>query len=278
LIPEAAAKLERFFGALAGAAQPLLLLDYDGTLADFRIDRFKARPWAGVRTLLEQIQRQGRTRLAVVTGRPPEEIAPLLGLEPKLEVWGLHGAARLFPDGRYERERTSPLAAQILEDLRAQLTRDALGGLFEDKPNASVMHWRGLSPGKAKRVEQRTRALFEPLAQIAGLSLLEFESGLELRAGRDKGGAVREILSEVGPCAPATYLGDDITDEAGFSAINEARGPHLSVLVRRKRRETCADLWLQPPDELRMFLNRWLEAVDTACDAIAEEKALELSR
>ncbi len=43
------------------------------------------------------------------------------------------------------------------------------------------MHWRGRSPRAAKLIEQRTRALFEPLAQMEGLALLEFESGLELR-------------------------------------------------------------------------------------------------
>lgn len=269
MILEAAARLDRFFCTFEGAASPLLLLDYDGTLADFRVDRFKARPWAGVRKLLEQIQRQGRTRMAVITGRPPQEIAPLLGIEPRLEVWGLHGAARLYPDGRYELEKTSPFAEQKLEELRGQLSRDALGGLFEDKLNAAVMHWRGYSPGRARRIEQRTRALFEPLAQLDGLSLLEFESGLELRAGRDKGGAIHEILQEVGPRAPATYLGDDITDEAGFRAINEAPGAHLSVLVRRKRRATCADIWLQPPGELREFLRLWLRAANEVSGAAA---------
>ncbi|MGA8732215.1 MAG: trehalose-phosphatase [Terracidiphilus sp.] len=272
MIPEAAVKLEKFFRAFKGAAPPLLLLDYDGTLADFRIDRFRARPWAGVRKLLEQIQSQGRTRMAVITGRPPEEIEPLLGLEPRLEVWGLHGAARVYADGRYELEKTSAAAEQKLEELRTLLGRDALGGLFEDKPNAAVIHWRGHSSGKAKRIEQRTRALFEPLAQMDGLSLLEFESGLELRAGRDKGGAVREILQEVGPCSPATYLGDDITDEAGFRAINEARGVHLSVLVRRKRRETNADIWLQPPHELREFLRSWLRAASEV-SGVADRRA-----
>src|ERR1017187_6554622 len=149
LIPESTDKLEKFFRAFAGAATPLLLLDYDGTLADFRIDRFEARPWAGVRKLLAQIQQQGLTRMAVITGRPPEEIAPLLGLEPRLEVWGLHGAARLSPDGHYDLDKTSPTAEQKLEELRTQLRRDALGGLFEDKPNAAVIHWRGHTPGKA---------------------------------------------------------------------------------------------------------------------------------
>ncbi len=58
------------------------------------------------------------------------------------------------------------------------------------------MHWRGASPQHARLIEQRTRALFEPLAQIDGLRLLKFEAGLELRAGRDKGGAAEAIMKE----------------------------------------------------------------------------------
>ncbi len=46
------------FVAFTGAAMPVLLLDYDGTLAPFRIDRFKARPWAGVRKLLHAHPKQ----------------------------------------------------------------------------------------------------------------------------------------------------------------------------------------------------------------------------
>ena len=82
-----------------------MLLDYDGTLAPFRVDRFRARPWAGVRELLAGIQNQGRTRMVVVSGRPAEEILPLLALEPAPEVWGLHGSERLRPDGRRELEQ-----------------------------------------------------------------------------------------------------------------------------------------------------------------------------
>ncbi len=184
----------------------------------------------------------------------------MLGLDPPPEVWGLHGAERLYPNGRRALEKQAPAVRRALEELRRKLHGDALGGLFEDKPNAAVMHWRGRSPEQSREIERRTRELFEPLANIDGLRLLKFESGLELRAGRDKGGAVREILRESRGNVPVTYLGDDLTDEAAFVAVNDANGPHLSVLMRREKRKTEADVWLKPPGQLREFLRRWVEA------------------
>jgi trehalose-phosphatase len=236
------------------------LLDYDGTLAGFRVDRFQARPWVGVEELLTRIQHEGRTRLAVITGRPAEEIPRMLKLDPQPEVWGLHGAERLYPDGRRELDEPLPATRARLDGLRQQLKHNALGGLFEDKPNAAVIHWRGHSAEQAREIERKTRELFEPLAKLDGLRLLDFSGGIELRAGRDKGGAVRAILREAGGSLPVAYLGDDLTDEAAFRAVDEAQGPHLSVLVRRVWRETKADVWLKPPGELRTFLGRWVEA------------------
>jgi len=257
---QAARKLREFFSSFPGASAALLLLDYDGTLAGFRIDRFKARPWAGVSELLDAIQKQKKTRITVVTGRPATEIPPMLALDPLPEVWGLHGAERLYPDGRRQLEVQAPAVRQALQNLRKRLKLDSLGGLFEDKPNAAVMHWRGRSPEQAREIERRTRELFEPLAKLDGLQLLKFEAGLELRAGRDKGGAVRAIIREAGTDAPVTYLGDDLTDESAFQAVNEAKAPRLSVLMRRAPRKTAADVWLKPPKELRDFLRMWLDA------------------
>ena len=243
-----------------------MLLDYDGTLAPFRVDRYKAQPWAGVRDLLNQIQSQRKTRMVVVTGRPAQEIPPLLRVDPQPEIWGLHGAERLHPDGHLERESFSPQTRAKLSALGAQLKLDPMGGLVEEKPNAVVMHWRGVAPDRAKAIEKRTRALFEAAARNNGLNLLEFEAGLELRAGRDKGGAITAILGALSPTRdearkpaphPAAYLGDDLTDESAFHAI---KGRGLGVLVRRSPRVTAADLWLRPPVDLRIFLTMWLQA------------------
>ena len=263
-------KLDDFLHAISnGQQQPLLVLDYDGTLAPFRVDRHKARPWTGVREAIGRIQRQGRTRMVVITGRPAKEIGPLLRghppvVDPMLEVWGLHGSERLHPDGKRELEQAAPETQRKLDELREHLRHNNLGGQFEDKPNAAVMHWRGASPRTAKFIEMRTRELFEPLSRLPGMTLLPFEGGLELRVGRDKGGAINALVSEVAPGAPVAFVGDDITDEAGFKAVNQAQGPHLSVLMRPESRDTAADIWLRPPSELRGFLKRWYRALEAA--------------
>jgi trehalose 6-phosphate phosphatase len=261
-----AEKLDRFFAALREAARGILLLDYDGTMAPFRVVHSRAFPYAGVRELLARIQNQGRTRMAIITGRPAGNSAPLLGLDLPLEVWGLHGVERIRADGQRELEQAPPAAQARLEQLRQRLHRDSLGGLFEDKPNAAVMHWRGLAPQKAAEVERRTHELFDPLASVDGLRLLRFDAGVELRVGRDKGGAVEAILAEaraeLGSDRPVSYLGDDLTDEAAFHAVNASPSPNLSVLMRRAWRETGADIWMRPPKDLRAFLLRWAGALE----------------
>lgn len=254
---EPAEKLRIFFDGFAPTSRPLLLLDYDGTLAPFHADRFQAVPWPGVRELLESIQIQNKTRIAVITGRPAQEIAPLLGLHEPVEVWGLHGFERLDCHGHIAREDLPGAVVQKLDELRGQLRHDSFGGLFESKPNAAVMHWRGVSPEEAANIEQRTRRLFEPAAQLDGLRLLPFECGLELRAGRDKGGAVDALLAANSERKPVAFLGDDLTDEAGFRAL---KGRGLSALVRPEWRETEADVWLKPPEELKIFLKKWADA------------------
>ena len=58
-----------------------------------------------MRELLGVIQKDNRTRLTIVTGRPASEINPMLSLPEPVEVWGLHGAERLYADGRHDKGR-----------------------------------------------------------------------------------------------------------------------------------------------------------------------------
>ena len=62
---------------------------------------------------------------------------------------------------------------------------------------------------------------------------------------------------------PVAYLGDDLTDETAFRAVNSLRSRGLSVLVRREWRQTAAEVWLRPPWELIEFLEAWIKAGST---------------
>jgi trehalose 6-phosphate phosphatase len=248
---------ETFFQSVAAADKSALLLDFDGTLAPFRVDPFKVRPWAGVAKLLNEIQLAGRTRLAIVTGRPARDVASQLGMRKAPEIWGLHGAERLYPDERFEQEELIDDEQALLADARSAVGEAHLGVRVEEKRNAVVVHWRGKSPHSIPAVRARALKLLEPYAGQAGLKLLQFDGGLELRAGRNKGDAVRTILTEIPSRAPVAYLGDDATDEDAFKAL---AGRGLGVLVRREWRPGAATIWLRPPAQLREFLAAWLQA------------------
>jgi trehalose-phosphatase len=73
----------------------------------------------------------------------------------------------------------------------------------------------------------------------------------------NKGDAVRSVVASLDPNVPVACLGDDLTDEDAFQALGE-RG--LSVLVKADYRETLAQAWIRPPQELLHFLERWLSS------------------
>src|SRR5258707_5945450 len=81
-----ASLLGSFFLSVASAEESCLLLDFDGTLAPFRVDPSRAHPWAGVTKLLDAIQQTRRTHIAIVTGRPSQHVAAPLGMEAIPEI------------------------------------------------------------------------------------------------------------------------------------------------------------------------------------------------
>lgn len=252
------ADLQDFFRTLRSASSRVLFLDYDGTLAPFRVVRDQAVPYRGVTGALSRLRDQGGTRLVVVSGRPVREVLPLLGLEPAPEAWGGHGWERQRPGGELEVLAVPPAALRTLASEWNWLVQCGLAVRSERKAASLAVHWRGLPPLEAAEIQTTIEGRWRPLAAAANLELREFAAGRELRVpGRDKGVVVREVLAEVGcPCV-AAYLGDDETDEDAFRAI---AGHGLGVLVREQRRPTAATHWLRPPGELLAFLARWAEA------------------
>jgi len=232
------------------------MLDYDGTLAPFHVDPAQAVPYPKVEAVLEEIAQAGGTRIVIVSGRPADEVPPLLSLSWQPEIWGSHGWERVTPEGERVVTQPEPEAARALDSgvaAIADLLHD--GARLERKLASIALHWRGLPEQVTAGLRSRAEGAWAPAVAEGVVELLAFDGGLELRAiGCNKQSAVKAVLSECAPDSAVAYLGDDMTDEDAFRAL-KLRG--VGVLVRSEFRETEADVWLKPPDELVAFLRHW---------------------
>jgi trehalose 6-phosphate phosphatase len=252
--------LGAFFERVRHADHRALLLDYDGTLAPFTVQRDRAVPYPEVQTRLTEILSLGNTRLVIVSGRAVADLTGLIGLDPLPEIWGSHGWEHLSGDGKYSLTRLDDQSKQKLDAAARFLSDFVLPNLCEVKPISVAAHWRGLPSREAEVIKNKVSQAWSKIVGDSQLEIRPFDGGLELRPkGKDKGSAVSEILSSMRGTVAAAYLGDDLTDEDAFKAM---KGRGLGVLVREEARPTLADIWLRPPEELIEFLTQWRNACD----------------
>lgn len=234
----------------------LLMLDYDGTLAPFRQDPARARPWPGVRRLLRRISDNPQTRVVVVTGRSVEDLLRAYAPPSPVEVWACHGW-EYFAHGRHKR---LPLPAGCGSDLRRALEAVAdllaCGARLEVKPASLALHVRGLPAARAAAILAEGRRRWRVVCRAGRLELLEFAAGIEIIArGRGKGVVVDELLARALPGERVAYLGDDVADEEAFRRVRR-RGEAIRVAAQRS--PTAAERTLRPPAELLAYLGTWL--------------------
>lgn len=248
-----------FFHRVPAASERVLMFDYDGTLAPFHMRPHLAYPYPEVTRSLDQLMRDAATRVVIISGRRAEEVMPLLRLERQPEIWGAHGWERLGPDGSFSMREIDAESSRLLEEAHA-LAEGAVdfGARIERKPCSVALHWRGLSSIKLLKAQAWISAAWQPLVHEGGLELLPFAGGIEAMVrGEHKGHAVRMVLADAHDDSAIAYLGDDLTDEEAF---REVRGRGIAVLVRDQLRDTSANLWIRPPDELRRFILHWCRA------------------
>ena len=229
-------------------ARSALFLDLDGTLAPIAPRPDAVGPDARRSGLLRRLVGSTNGRLAVVSGRTLPDLDRILEHEvPTLAA--VHGLVRRDARGLV---RLSPKPAGIalaLAAFRAFAARHA-GTIVEDKDLSVTLHYRqapdlaAAALAEAQRIAARTGLILQPGKMV-----------MELRApGPDKGDSVRAFMAEP-PFAGATpiFLGDDLTDEAGFAAAEQLGG--FGVLVGAERASAARYRLTGPEAALA-----WLEA------------------
>lgn len=208
----------------SGAA---LLLDLDGTLLDIAPTPDAVVVPPGLPDVLTRLRERLGGALAVVTGRPVEQIDALLGPAPHA-VAGEHGGVIRHAPG------TTPVHAALPEPpaewlAAAQRIADAHPGvLLERKRRGFVLHYR-LAPRLGPVLREAVSELIRPGGDHFGLMAAHMAWEVRPR-GVDKGTAVLLVMAQA-PFADRrpVFIGDDVTDEDAMRAAREAGGAGLRV-------------------------------------------------
>lgn len=239
----------------------VLLLDFDGTLAEFNPDPAAPELTPERWELLSRISREPGVTLGIVSGRRLDDLRARTRLPNHVYHAGLHGLEIEIDGDRTTHPDLSAAEARV-EGLSARLLRllDEFPDVFiEDKGASVAVHTRRLPQDMYERIFARADVLAVPWIAEGHVRRLEGNAVVEYlpNIGGHKGEATRWITANVeqkfSRRAWVAYLGDDITDEDAFRAIECGIG----VLVGL--RPTSATYKLDGIVDVDRFL-RWLVA------------------
>jgi len=225
-----------------------LFLDVDGCLLDFASTPDAVHVPEGLTAVLDDLRAALDGALALVSGRPLVQLDALFA-PLRLPAAGLHGLQVRSHDDVVDITGEVPPALLALRFTAQALAAKFPGALVEDKGTSLALHWRGAPAAEEPLHEMATSAL----TTLPGYHLQPGNQVIELRPdGSDKGAAITHLLGKK-PFAGRTpvFVGDDLTDEHGFSVVNALGG--ISILVGA-RMPSAARFHLHDPASLRDWL------------------------
>jgi trehalose 6-phosphate phosphatase len=231
---------ERYAAIVAHAADVVVGLDFDGTLAPIVEDPEAAHIHPEAPEVLTAVAGVVRA-VAVITGRPARQALALGGLDEVGDAIGGTGR-ELYLFGQYGNERWSSTNRRVvtprppagLASFERELPRvlrsaDAADAYVEDKGLAVAVHTRRLDDP-----DEAFDRLVTPIGELAQRHGLTVEPGrrvLEVRSHGMHKGLVVDYLMEHLEAGGFLFGGDDLGDLEAFEAVLDLRRRGLPTLL-----------------------------------------------
>jgi trehalose-phosphatase len=241
----------------------VLLFDFDGTLAEFHEDPEAPELTPERWDLLNRIARDPAVSLGIVSGRRLDDLRARTRLPDHVYHAGLHGLEIEVGGSRTTHPDLAAAEARIegLADCLKRLLMEFPGSFIEDKGASVAVHTRRLPKELYDKVFARADVLAVPwiaeghVRRLEGNAVVEYLPNISGHKGEATKWITADVESKFARPAWVAYIGDDITDEDAFRAIECGIG----VLVGL--RPTSATHKLDGIADVDRFL-RWLAAED----------------
>lgn len=226
--------------------------DLDGTLAEIKPRPDQVSIPAPVRQALSRLAEQHNGALALISGRSMKEL-DALAAPHRFPLAGVHGAERRDITGHNHITALPTTLAGVLKQWLSDALQWLPGTQLESKGMAFALHFR-----QAQQYEQAVGALAQAAVScFPGLALQPGKCVVEIKpAGISKGEAIKAFMQEP-PFQGRTpvFIGDDLTDEAGFDAVNALGG----ISVKVGQGSTHAQWRLASVEETHRWLRQMTE-------------------
>jgi alpha,alpha-trehalase len=244
---------------LVAIRRPVVFLDFDGTLSEIVDDPDSASLVDGADEALRALA--ASCPVAVISGRDLDDVRKRVKVDG---VWyaGSHGLELVAPDGTHHENAAAAGVAGSLARAAGRLAetlRNVPGIMVERKRFAIAVHYRNAA---GKDIDRATVAARE-LGRREGLRVTPGRKVIQLRPNIDwdKGTTLNWLLQRIvggddadrGALLPI-YIGDDITDEDAFDAV---QFDGVGIVVRHDEdgdRPSGAPFSLESPTAVAEFV------------------------
>jgi trehalose 6-phosphate synthase len=207
-----------------------ILADLDGTLIPFAPTPEEARPDGALHGLMQSLAALPGVRVVVVSGRPREVLEQYFPM-PSIWLMAEHGAWRRGDGAWQPTIELDAAPVQALADRVEAISARHPGSRVERKTWSCAIHYRLMTARSlGPFIVEVTVAIDEFLEAHPSFERLDGERLIEVRpAAARKSMAVGWMRREMGATARFVALGDDLTDEHMFGALDPQ---DEAVLVR----------------------------------------------
>ncbi|MEX0882576.1 MAG: trehalose-phosphatase [Cyclobacteriaceae bacterium] len=245
--------MDQMSESFKSAKNPILFLDYDGTLVGFKSKPQDAFPDEELKSLVASLSK--KCQLVIISGRDKETLGKWFEGQ-KVDMIAEHGVWLKKQNQAEDWILYAEIDDSWKGDIRKVMDYYVLrtpGAFIEEKHHSLVWHYRKVESGLG---DLRMRELFSHLKYMASghnLQVLEGNMVLEIKRPDINKGRAALAMMKGENFDFVMALGDDWTDEDTFKAM-----PKTAYTVRVGYAYTQANYNIKSPKEVRVLLEKLL--------------------